>query len=60
VLESELHRAGALQPIAELVVELDESVQQRWPLSPHAVHKYCVLPVVDDVLERQRLPGVPQ
>jgi hypothetical protein len=49
-----------LQPIAELVVELDESVQHLWPLSPQAVQRYCVLPVVEDVLERQRLPGAPQ
>jgi hypothetical protein len=42
--------AGALQPTAELVLELDTSVQQRWPFSPHAVHRYCVLPVVEDVL----------
>jgi hypothetical protein len=36
--------------MAELVVELVESVQQRWPLSPQAVHRYCELPVVEDVL----------
>jgi hypothetical protein len=55
-----VHWLGALQPTGELVVELVESTQQRCPLSPHAVHRYWVLPVVGDVLERQRLPGAPQ
>lgn len=49
-----------MQPTPELVVELVESTQQRWPLSPQAVHRYCVVPVVEDTLEMQRLPGAPQ
>lgn len=40
--------------------ELDEvlSMQQRWPLSPHAAQVYCV--VVLDVVARQRVPAPPQ
>jgi hypothetical protein len=60
VVESYVHWLGALHPGEELVVELVESIQQRCPLSPQAVHRYWVLPVVGDVLARQRLPAAPQ
>jgi hypothetical protein len=46
-----------LHPFAVVVVVLVPSTQQRWPLSPQAVHMYVLVP--PDVY-KHRLPAAPQ